>query len=153
MGTSNLFSSRPLRDGAIYECPIPSLPLGGEGARRADEVASLTIPHGNDLIGAAAQFGQNMIANASEIAANVKICISQNQKSEAGKKIVSFSVVNQGGLCIVLGTIQLYDSFGPRTVEIHNVVSEDNLPLDRNRQVLQKIVPEMTLFLGHIFAQ
>ena len=94
-----------------------------------------------------------MIANAAEIAANVKICISQNQKSEAGKKIISFSVVNQGGLCIVLGTIQLYDSFGPRTVEIHNVVSEDNLPLDRNRQMLQKIVPEMTLFLGHIFAQ
>ena len=31
MGTSNLFSSRPLRDGAIYECLIPGLPLGGEG--------------------------------------------------------------------------------------------------------------------------
>ena len=94
-----------------------------------------------------------MIANASEIAANVKICISQNQKPEAGKKIVSFSVVNQGGFRIVLRTIQLYDSFSLRTVEIHNVVSEDNLPLDRNRQALQKIVPEMTLFLGHVFSQ
>lgn len=31
MGTSNLFSSRSLRDGAVYECPISSLPLGGEG--------------------------------------------------------------------------------------------------------------------------
>ena len=31
MGTSNLFSSRPLSDGAIYECPISSHPLSGEG--------------------------------------------------------------------------------------------------------------------------
>ena len=57
-------------------------------------------------------------------------------------------------LCtIMLRAIQFYCKLRLRTIKIHNVFAKRFLPEKFYRICAQKIIPQMSLFLGHFFAQ
>lgn len=52
----------------------------------------------------------------------------------------------------MLRTIQFDYKLSIGTEKIHNVISNDLLPLEYDREFFQKIIPKVAFFLGHVFS-
>ena len=96
---------------------------------------------------------QNIPAYSVEVVQDFVIGISKHREAQTVQIGVPLAILFCRVRLIVLRSVQLDDDAGGVDTEINNAGADHVLPLDRNIQTFQKIVPQMPFFPCHVFAQ
>ena len=83
----------------------------------------------------------------------IRIGITQNNESLLRQKGIALLIGGFARFLIVLRSVQLNDQLGSGAVKVHDIPPHDLLPMNRQRQGLQKIVPKVPLLFRHLPAQ
>ena len=92
-------------------------------------------------------------ANRGKAAVNIFIGVTKNRNPQLSQFKVSLLISLTVFCQSVLSAINFNHNTVTVDIEIHNVVADILLAVDSNGKFFQKIVPQMLLFSGHIFAK
>ena len=96
---------------------------------------------------------ENIFAYRTELSHDCLVGIAQDCQSKPFQILVSFLIGCLSLLFIMLGSIQLNDKLLFVTVKICDIVSDDLLSAEVDRERTQKIVPKVPLFFCHVFPE
>ena len=95
----------------------------------------------------------DMFTNTSEITVDLRIRYSHYCQSVVLKKSSSFLIMLFTIVCVMPGTIKLYNELCLGAIKIHNVFSHNSLTHKPYRIFSQKVIPKMLFFFCHIFSE
>ena len=99
------------------------------------------------------QMRQDIIADAPEVFVNIGIGIPQDCKALFAQKLIPDAISLLSGKIVMLGAVQLDYQLFLGNVEIHDIGRNDLLAVDHNRQLFEKVIPQVPFMPGHIFAE
>ena len=155
MGNQHLYDVMKEKD-AIYEKPDFS---DEDGLRAADLEAEFAELGGWEAesdasrllqgLGIGTELHYDQMAD-TDPRLKVKVLLAQ---ALFGESLIPPFVLRRPGFLKMLGTVQLNSQLGLIAVKINDIRPQCLLPVHRNIQMLQEVVPQVTLFLGHLLAQ
>ena len=95
----------------------------------------------------------DILADAGKILPDVRIGVSQHIYAKAAQRGIPLGVCGNPARVIVLPAVERDCQLRVCTVEINDIVPDDLLPMKRDRQRLEKIVPQVPFFFRHVPAK
>ena len=96
---------------------------------------------------------QNILTYRVEIACDISIGVTQNCQPQFVQCCIAFSIRSLPCGFIMLRAVKFDNKFRLRAIKIDNVMSDYFLTIHSDRKFFQKVIPEMTFFLCHLFPQ
>ena len=95
---------------------------------------------------------QNIFTYTCEMPVQIGIGIAEHGQALLPKIPVPHLVCLLAREAVMLGAVQLDDQLFPGDVEIHDVGTDDLLAVDGQGKRFQKVIPQVPLLTGHVFA-
>ena len=129
--------------------------LATQGGRDGEKLFAITQRESFllQIIPSQTEMPQNTLANNPKVISDSVIGISQNLQTKACKLGIAFSVRGFVLRGIMLSSVNLNNCIFTANIKIHNKVSNVFLSVDRHRQQLKKLIPQLFLFIRHILAK
>ena len=96
---------------------------------------------------------QNIQTNSVKFPVDLQIGVPQNGNPVRLKPLITHPVALGSFALKMLRTVQLNHRLFRRDKEIDDIPAKHFLPVDRQRKILQKIIPKMPFLSGHVLSQ
>ena len=96
---------------------------------------------------------QNIFADTPEIFVDIGIGVAQDRKTLLPQKLVADFIGLFTRNVVMLRAIQFDDQIFSGDIKIHDIGTDDFLPVDHNGQRFEKVVPKMPLVAGHVLPE
>ena len=99
------------------------------------------------------QMRPDIFADTPEVLVDIGIGIPQDREALLSQKLIPDAISLLSGKIVMLGAVQLDYQLFLGNVEIHDIGRNDLLAVDHNRQLFEKVIPQVPFMPGHIFAE
>ena len=119
--------------------PLPGRTLAGNGS------------YCSQLLHSFPDYPIDVLCHSGKISHHIPVGIPQDQESQPFQVPGPFSIGLPILFLIMLSTVQFDDHLSPFTAEIHNILSDDDLPFHPYRIFPEKVEPKVPFLFCHVF--